>query len=163
MAAPASQQRHGHSLPPFTERGSGPPSRDDSLRSLPGGSNKSPPLRRPAQRSGAGALCRATSGSTLGTERRAAQRVRTWSPQERRTPNLPPMVILPEQWPARRAILAAVPVLTPDPKGRGPELSSRPRGHWTRPESPTCGPAGPAPPPGMSRRNHPESRLHVWF
>lgn len=70
---------------------------------------------------------------------------------------------LPEQWPARRAILAAVPVLTPDPKGRGPELSSRPRGHWTRPESPTCGPAGPAPPPGMSRRNHPESRLHVWF
>lgn len=34
-------------------------------------------------------------------------------------------------------------------------------GHWARPESPTCGLAGPARPPGMSRRNHHESRLHV--
>jgi hypothetical protein len=36
------------------------PPRDDSLHSLPGDSHKSPPLCRPAQRSGASALCRAT-------------------------------------------------------------------------------------------------------
>lgn len=135
MAAPASQQRHGHSLPPFTERGSGPPSRDDSLRSLPGGSNKSPPLRRPAQRSGAGALCRATSGSTLGTERRAAQRVRTWSPQERRTPNLPPMVI------PSRAVASA-----PGHPGCRASAEARPQGKRTRA---VLAPPGPLDAPGV--------------
>lgn len=102
--------------------------------SLPGGSNKSPPLRRPAQRSGAGALCRATSGSALATELGAGQGVGT---QEGAHPSAghPADHSFASSLPRGHSILAAVPGRRPEPRRRGPELSSRSRatGHARSP------------------------------
>ncbi|XP_062957217.1 proline-rich protein HaeIII subfamily 1-like [Cynocephalus volans] len=67
----SSQQRQGHSPPLFHRARIESPLSDDSLRSLPGDSHKSPPLCCPEKRPGAGALCRATRRKHPGDGGRA--------------------------------------------------------------------------------------------
>lgn len=70
---PDFSQRHGQSPPPFTKQiGSLP--RDDSLRFLPGGSHKSPPLRGTRSYRKLAPSAGPPGGRTLGTERGAGQR-----------------------------------------------------------------------------------------
>lgn len=133
-------------LPASVHR-SGPPSRGDSLGCLPGGSHKSPPLCRPARRSGAGALCRATRQEhprDRGGSR--AERVENMEPSRAQAPRATHRGAPPSPAGGQRAetILGRHARVGARPGQRGPELSPRP-GALTRTLSlPTRGPAGPA-------------------
>nr|XP_008532496.1 PREDICTED: formin-like protein 5 [Equus przewalskii] len=145
-AAPTSRLHHGHSPPPFAERGPGPPSRDDSLRSLPGGSHKSPPLRRPAQRSGAGALCRATRQEHPRDRARSrAEGVENMEPSPAQGPRAAHRGSPPSPAGASAPGPSWVFIHRPGPDPGG-EDQPRPRGTHSRPESPhPCSRSSPAP------------------